>query len=267
MLASFGALATEEHYIFCNDCSAEEKSQAADSWVMRNVPDEHADEFIPVIVHVMDLTHDNVESWLAYKRKNDNGWNWYYFSQKLPHETPVEVVDSLNELSKAKQELLQASMKIVVPNDIISDPWEFVGCAYCKSRVENYFNKTLGGQIENYSQFFINLTIAAGVNHLDHQFTFKIQLENGGSISFKGQLAANSLDMIISEIIEVFDESGNSVPLTEAQAKNLAIYVPNIQRASDISHYLHTIGMGIELTEGRVTVRECTGEEHDDCYN
>lgn len=272
--ASCSSVASAEAYLECNDCSQTQINQKALTWVFTNISESEAKNNIEKIVHVIDTSKTEVQSFQV-RRKAILGplmgnpsipRKIFYVADSDRIDPPQDIIEKLNDIKLAKRNLKSDAQSLVIPESVISDPWEFVSCGYCKNSVQNYFNNSLSGQIASVDTAIREFAEAFGVLGGSLSELYRLDLAAGGYVKFKATLLNNSSELDI-EIKEVFDESGNSVPLTESQAKNLAIYVPDVGRASDIAYYLHTIGMGIELTKGRVTIRECTGEMHDDCFD
>jgi len=260
-ITSLPSFAFEDHFIPCHGCSTNQKSSVVRTWGLNNISDTDAEMGIPKVVHFVDYTRGEIDSFLLYKRPMQRSFH----IQSVPISTPVEFADKIREFKVASYALKRASNELIIPESVISEPWEFVGCRYCAGQVEDYYNTTLDGEITRWTQVAIDVSttfnVTSGMNNV-----VELKFANGGRIVFKVGIIANTSKLRIKEVVAVFDADKNKVPMTEKEARNSAIRVTSESRRATINSYLHIWALGIPSgATGRVIIRECEKLDHADC--
>ena len=69
-----------------------------------------------------------------------------------------------------------------IPKEVISSPWEFVNCSYCRADVSDYLNNSLEGKIKTVEATAISIAQALNLINTSVPNQFQIPLETGGSI-------------------------------------------------------------------------------------
>ncbi|GBK99172.1 hypothetical protein VH1709_contig00031-0002 [Vibrio harveyi] len=260
---SFGEVAKADEYISCNKCSSADISSAADSWGLKNISESDSKKNIRKKVNIVDLVNLKSSSYLVSK-KNSNGTFYIEKNRISPSE---ELKEKLDDVIQSKEEMNLMSSDLVIPKEVIKDPWEFVGCSYCVVDLQNFLNNSLQGQISQFNSAVQTLAYTFGLINGPYQQTFTLKFAGGGSTTFEVKQVTNTYDFVIIKILQVVDESGNEIPLNRANANFKSLRIPSHDRWQIINNYLWRYRLSIPPTDGGVvTVTECPLAPQHNCW-
>lgn len=269
---SFSTVASAA-FIECHDCSQTEINQKALTWTLANISEREAINHVEKIVHVIDMSKIEVQSFQVRRKalpspptgnlNHPRKINYVADFDKI--SPPRDVVEKLNDIKRAKADLQAETRRLVIPKDVISDPWEFVNCGYCRATVQNYFNDALSGQITILEMSIRTLAETFGVITGALSEQYRINLEAGGYITFHATLINNTSELNI-EIKEVVDSDGNTIPLKASDLPGLSIKINDPTRGAIINSYLQRFNFAVPInTKGIVIITDCVNNAQHAC--
>lgn len=260
---SFSGVAKADEYISCNGCSSSDISAAADSWGLKNISKSDSQKNKRKKIHIVDLINFKSSSYLVSK-KNSNGT---FYIEKNRISPSKELKEKLDDVIESKEQMNLMSSDLVIPTDVIKDPWEFVGCSYCITDLQNFLNNSLQGQISQFNSVVQTLAHTFGLISAPYQQTFTLKFAGGGSTTFEVKQVSNTYDFVIVKVLQVVDESGNEIPLTRADAQFNSLRIPSYDRWQIINDYLWRYRLSIPPTQGGIVIiTECPRAPHDTCW-
>lgn len=267
-LSSFQSLANQdENYITCHGCNSAQISDAITSWGVRNIDTYYAEIGRPKVLHILDYNAGYVESYLLFKRQKKSWGQWVFYIEKRPIKTPEELVEQVKDIHLATIELQEASLGVTIPPSVISDPWKIIGCAYCVTDIQEYYNSTFDGGITRLGQVVVNVAAAFNVGTA-YNPEITLKFANGGKIVFEASFSDNTSELRISNVLAVIDENNNNVPLTREAANGLAIRILSEARGATINQILNDawkLGFSRDAI-GHVTIIECSRSDQSACF-
>ncbi|WP_029790860.1 hypothetical protein [Vibrio harveyi] len=260
---SFSGAVEAGEYLECQNCSSVEMSILADNWGLKNISDNDAENNLKKELHIVDLINLRSESYLIYKKKI----NTTYYIDKNRISTPQPLNKQLIEANESKDLMNAMSNDIVIPKDVIKDPWEFVGCSYCVGNLEDFFNSTLRGEISQLTSLISTIAYTVGITQAPYKQTFTLKFADGGSTTFEVTQVTNTNKFIITKILKVKDASNNEIPLDRSSANFKSLHIPSHDRWQIINDYLWRYRLSIPPTDGGVvTVTECPLAPQHNCW-
>ena len=269
--STFTAAAT---YIDCHDCNQTQINQKVLNWTSSNIKKNEAINNVKKIVHVIDLSKLQAQSFQTRKKAvvmplmgNLNAPRRINYESDFKRiSTPQNILSKLNNIKRAKTQLRAGAQSLVIPENVISDPWEFVACAYCGSSVQNFFNNSLSGQVATVDTsirvFAETFGIIVGGTLSE---TYRVNLAAGGYIIFKATLLNEPIELNI-EIKSVVDSDGNSVPMHAANLPGLNIRITDPTRGAVINSYLQRFNFTVPVNvKGIVTIIDCVNNAQHAC--
>ena len=89
------------------------------------------------------------------------------------------------------------STNLVIPKDVIKDPWEFVGCSYCVVGLQNFLKNSLQDQTSLFNSVVQTLAHTFGLISSPYQQAFTLKFAGGGSTTFEVKQVTNTYDLVI----------------------------------------------------------------------
>lgn len=252
-LVSSGALAD---VLECDACSTSEYKSLAIQWGFNNI--ENFNTGISKNVHVVDIANRNLVSYRVTKskmRRPGKKQTRYVVSAKIA-QTPSDIRQKFNMLKSSIQTLSNSMGSVVIPENVISDAWEFTGCAYCQASIENHLDQTVGGAVLTVITAFSDFFQFVGVINSDLFIRYELQLASGGRVDINLGVIVNPGDMKI-EIVKVFDSDGNEVPLSGNELEGLSLKISTPSRAETINQFINRFNLSVPKNTGRVTITDC----------
>lgn len=238
----------------CNACTTSEYESAAAQWGMMNIEDFNAPATKDV--HVVDMASRNLVSYQVTKSLMQRpGMEPRYLVSVELIQTPYAIAQEFGEVKSALQALDSAAGTVDIPSTVISDAWEFIGCAYCQTTLEEYLDQTIGGNILAVTTAVSDFGQFVGVINSDLFVRYEFQLESGGRIEVDLKVNANPGALRI-EIVKIFDPDGNEVPQSGSELDGLALQVSSPSRTETINESIARFDRYISGT-GRVIIKDC----------
>ncbi len=265
----FAFIAKASNIVECFDCDASKESTAVSNWAWQYIPNASLTSPGSVIsktVTVIDLAQREASTYEVKKaRLPGSPMQPAVYSVALSKvQTEATIQMQMSEIVAADNEMKAAAKALVVPNSVVSNAWEFVNCAYCQTRIRDFLNNSIPGQIETLVQVVNHFAQTLGLVQTSLPNIFKMNLESGGNVTFKLTLTNSPVELEI-ELMSVTDEGGNVVPFNAANLKGLNLYITNPAQANIINTFIMHYSMYIPVRTGRVTITDCLRPDLPTC--
>lgn len=253
--------------IVCDGCNDVAKKNSAHSLAMQSMTNQEKNSFSPntKIVNVIDLKSDSIVSFSVTTSRMPSSpvFYWTVWSQNSVLISPSSVIKSkFDNLIMRKQELTLSISSIVIPTTVIEDPWEFVGCSYCESVVQDYIRSQTAAQIESFVLSMEALALSVGVLNTSLPNTYELSLESGGKVIIETSIGVGQPPPVLIKVTKIVDAAFNEVPTDPQKLINTAIYLVDSGSAVIINHYINPFSYGVTIGIGRVTIDDCVWDEY-----
>lgn len=264
----FGFPVTATNIIECYDCDASKEDAVVHAWGFTNIPNTAVSKPGQVatdIVTVVDLAQREVTTFEVKKiqlpgtpSRSIYGVRYTKIQTEPTIQTRMDAVVAADNVLKA------AAKELIVPKHVIPNAWEFVNCAYCQTHLQTFLNNSMPGQIETVAQVVNHIAQTLGLVQTSLPNVFKLNLEAGGSVTFKLTLTNSPMELEV-ELKTVTDESGNIVPFNAASLKGLNLYINKLEQVHMINRYIWHYNLHLPIRTGRGTIIDCPRPDADSC--
>ncbi|MDO6488931.1 hypothetical protein Q4503_14590 [Colwellia sp. 6_MG-2023] len=247
-----------DNFVQCDNCSVHEMRLAAYDWTLKNVAEGSS---ISEVINVINFSSFEV---ISYK----TGWekeklpmdDWYTWLPTLTEVTAsAEIESRLKNVQISYENIKSLNSGVTIPTSAMADAWEYVGCAYCQSRIEEHLSSLTSIQINAFSQAvgsIVSMFPAVDTSKLSN--VYKFPLDAGGYAYVNMDVIADST--ITFTLVKVVDSDGNEVPKKADDLSALRIYVSTASSNANINSYIRDFFFYIPLTTtGTVTITDCGG--------
>tara|TARA_R110000744_G_scaffold13499_25_gene39256 strand:+ start:5367 stop:6176 length:810 start_codon:yes stop_codon:yes gene_type:complete len=242
---AYGTANAADSYVECFDCTYSQKVAVAKS---EAYPYFQAMGGGRYRIHVIDIARRLITSFQI--------WEIDGVISVSTYATPSDVESYMSDLRNDINELNLAAKSVTIPTTVMVNAWDYTNCRYCKNNVTQYLQNTLEGKINEATQSVIALAQAFNLvnTNLPNQYSFP--LESGGRIIVELGLSAES-DLTLV-VVDVIDESNNSVPTTVQSLKDAKIFLGSGQAATTINSFINIFNYYVPKgVTGTVTIRDC----------
>ncbi len=260
--------ALADEYIECNNCSATQRLNTANTWARENTQ-RGSSEFFRV--NVIDLGKYQISTysvgWRYISLPGGPGPSgaWVTYSQdKRTSSADQKYMDNLREALSTYKHSVES---VEIPKEVIGESWEVVNCAYCQNRVESFLSETFDGQTETIAQLLGQLASAFNLVDVSKiSNTYRVPLEAGGYMEIDIEVLADlSMRATIDKVV---DSDGNDIPFKAEDLKNLRISVSDLFRNSAINEQINPLSYQIPPQRtGVVTITDCGIDIPTGCKN
>lgn len=240
MLMPFCTSALNSEVVECYNCSHENKIS---SWGMLNlkVGDTKNITLVDIynkIAHSYDVTLSHTPSLPGMPE-----------APMVTYQdaaVPAGISTMMLDLNRASNSLIAEAKSNSIPKSILSSPWEFVNCSYCRADVNDYLKNGLIGKISTLEATAVSIVQALNLVNSSVSNQFQIGLEAGGRVSVK-LTAINSPIKLELEIINILDANNNKVLNDVTKLNNMNIKAESKTHVEEINSYLNSLGYGVNM--------------------
>jgi hypothetical protein len=255
-LVSFSTAAVCSEVVECYNCDHHAK---INSWGMLNLKVGEKEH-----VTLVDIFNKNARSYEVTLSLTPTlpGMPDVPFVTYQLASTPSGISTMMTDLNRASNSLIAEAETKKIPETIISSPWEFVNCSYCRADVNDYLNNSLEGKIKTVEATAITIAQALNLVNTSVPNEFEIPLEAGGSILIE-LTVINSPIKLELKIIRILDANNNEVEQDVTELNNMNVKAEIEAHIEDMNNYLNPLGYGVRMNSliysggfyrGRVTV-------------
>lgn len=249
----------ESNVELCNGCSSATMQGKANSWAKRNINTAG----VKKLYHAIDLQNKVFETYEVELRQvllpSPQGFALAPYSRRIP--TPHEVSTKIQDLFGQSKSLKMAAESVVIPKEIVKDAWEFVNCAYCRSRVESFIRQQ--ATVESTVLSLESVMRSLGILSAEMPNTYRIPLESGGELLIK--LTIQQDVNLTVEVLRATDIDGNDVPFSAPLLNGLSVYIGSTDRPVVIDFFILPLGYDVPNQTGRVIIKDCTAPPDPKC--
>ena len=175
---------------------------------------------------------------------------------------PSGISTMMTDLSNASNSLVAEAEAKSIPKEVISSPWEFVNCSYCRADVSDYLNNSLEGKIKTVEATAISIAQALNLINTSVPNQFQIPLETGGSILVELTVINSPIKLEV-KILRILDTNNNEVQQDVTKLNNMNIKAALEAHIEDMNNYLSPLGYGVNMNSlifsggfyrGRITI-------------
>jgi hypothetical protein len=250
----------ESVVIECYECTSEQRHSKALSWGEINapyIPKPYVDMYDPPLITILNLKGAKASTYKVWKEDGfyTPGASRQFHVIARQTEIDVKVASLLDELKHSLNDFRGTVLSMTVPDDVIEDAWEFVGCGYCKDRVHEWLEGKFGYHKERVSQTIADLVAEFHLIRDELPRTYRLDLEAGGYIVIELTLRADTEFSL--EVLEAFDQDNNEIELDVTNLGSTAYYLNDADRAREINDFIIDFGYFLPTQSGRVTIEQC----------
>ena len=267
---------TKTENVICNDCSQSATSIDARSWGTRELGSRESGYYTAVNLKGRSYTTYSVTKKPAQpgpgtQRGGDEhsltstatSYTISVYKTSTPSYISSDINGLFNELSAYKNQIQSQSNE--VPSSVISDPWDFLECSACDSRLGNYIRDdvpVIERIADNIIAYLSSLSIIDRVTDIHY-----IQLQSGGKVKVEVSMASDGSAFLTYDIkiVDVWDESGNRVPRDSNELREgIKYFIDEFEQAENINSTINRFGYGIPTSKEKTYVYtfKCTSNSH-----
>ncbi|WP_435784385.1 hypothetical protein [Cellvibrio sp.] len=131
---------------------------------------------------------------------------------------------------------MQVSSKLIIPESVMSSPWEYLDCASCEEAISKTIDEQLTKELKNPFK----------------RFSYWMHSRASGTVIQKATLHSNKGYLMIESSVEnknfnvkvdrVVDINGNNIPKTKKDAEGARIRVISSEQKQEINYHLRKSG-------------------------
>lgn len=256
ILVSFSTSAISSEVVECYDCNHSDKII---SWGMLNLKVGDTKN-----ITLVDIYNKNARSYDVILSLTPSlpGMPEVPIVTYQATSVPSGISVMMSDLNNASNSLIAEAESNSIPKTVISSPWEFVNCGYCRADINDYLNNSLSGKLRTVSATAISVGQALNLINTNVPNEFKIPLEAGGTILVK-LTVINSPITLELEILRILDVNNNEVQEDVTKLNNINIKAELEAHIEDMNNYLNPLGYGVNMNSlifsggfhrGRITI-------------
>ncbi|MBJ2131131.1 hypothetical protein JC525_19645 [Alteromonas sp. IB21] len=256
ILVSFSKLALSSEVVECYDCSHSDKIV---SWGMLNLKVGEKKH-----ITLVDIYNKNARSFDVTLSLTPSlpGMPEVPIVTYMLSSVPSGISTMMTDLSNASNSLVAEAEAKSIPKEVISSPWEFVNCSYCRADVSDYLNNSLEGKIKTVEATAISIAQALNLINTSVPNQFQIPLETGGSILVELTVINSPIKLEV-KILRILDTNNNEVQQDVTKLNNMNIKAALEAHIEDMNNYLSPLGYGVNMNSlifsrgfyrGRITI-------------